>query len=130
VLTIQSPRNWYRIVACLGVVVIVGFWLLLGHSQVSAHPGGLDAKGCHMNRNTGDYHCHRTQVAPEPPSTQKPGTSVSQLGTSSLESGPVKKSSSGICHAPGSAYYGQTQRFTPYVSLEACLTSGGMPPKR
>jgi hypothetical protein len=25
-----------------------------------AHPGGLNAQGCHNNRKTGDYHCHRT----------------------------------------------------------------------
>jgi hypothetical protein len=24
-----------------------------------AHGGGLDAQGCHMNRSTGVYHCHR-----------------------------------------------------------------------
>lgn len=24
-----------------------------------AHPGGLNAEGCHNNRRTGDYHCHR-----------------------------------------------------------------------
>lgn len=24
-----------------------------------AHPGGLNADGCHNNRKTGDYHCHR-----------------------------------------------------------------------
>ncbi|WP_157271443.1 YHYH domain-containing protein [Azohydromonas aeria] len=32
--------------------------------QALAHGGGLDASGCHHNRKTGDYHCHRTQ--PEP----------------------------------------------------------------
>lgn len=26
---------------------------------VVAHPGGLNAEGCHNNRKTGDYHCHR-----------------------------------------------------------------------
>lgn len=26
-----------------------------------AHSGGLDASGCHHNRKTGDYHCHRPQ---------------------------------------------------------------------
>jgi hypothetical protein len=26
---------------------------------VSAHPGGLNSDGCHNNRKTGDYHCHR-----------------------------------------------------------------------
>lgn len=24
-----------------------------------AHPGGLNSEGCHNNRNTGGYHCHR-----------------------------------------------------------------------
>ena len=24
-----------------------------------AHPGGLNNEGCHNNRKTGDYHCHR-----------------------------------------------------------------------
>ena len=25
-----------------------------------AHPGGLNGEGCHNNRKTGDYHCHRS----------------------------------------------------------------------
>jgi len=29
----------------------------------SAHPGGLNAAGCHNNRRTGDYHCHRGGAA-------------------------------------------------------------------
>lgn len=28
-----------------------------------AHPGGLNAEGCHNNRKTGDYHCHRGGAA-------------------------------------------------------------------
>ncbi|MBB4039299.1 hypothetical protein GGR34_000934 [Microvirga flocculans] len=24
-----------------------------------AHPGGLDRNGCHHNRKSGGYHCHR-----------------------------------------------------------------------
>lgn len=36
--------------------------------EVSAHPGGLDAKGCHHNRKTGDYHCHRQRRATRPAS--------------------------------------------------------------
>lgn len=27
-------------------------------TPVQAHPGILNAKGCHNNRKTGDYHCH------------------------------------------------------------------------
>ena len=25
---------------------------------VSAHPGGLNAEGCHNDRQRGEYHCH------------------------------------------------------------------------
>ena len=28
-----------------------------------AHPGGLNSEGCHNNRKTGDYHCHRGSAA-------------------------------------------------------------------
>ncbi len=35
-------------------------------STVYAHGGGLDSEGCHHNRRTGDYHCHRGAVSPPP----------------------------------------------------------------
>jgi endonuclease G len=28
------------------------------YETASAHPGGLNAEGCHNNRKTGEYHCH------------------------------------------------------------------------
>lgn len=28
------------------------------------HSGGLNKEGCHNNRKTGDYHCHRAPAAP------------------------------------------------------------------
>lgn len=31
---------------------------------------------------------------------------------------PVKKSKTGICHAPGSSYYAQTKNFRQYVVSE------------
>lgn len=35
-----------------------------------AHGGGLNKEGCHTNRKTGDYHCHRSQDdTPAPRST-------------------------------------------------------------
>lgn len=38
---------------------------LLFATQVAAgHGGGLNADGCHHNRKTGDYHCHRGGAAP------------------------------------------------------------------
>jgi hypothetical protein len=33
---------------------------LAGYAQ--AHGGGLNGEGCHNNRKTGDYHCHRAPV--------------------------------------------------------------------
>jgi hypothetical protein len=41
-------------------------------SSLNAHPGGLDSQGCHTNRKTGEYHCHRAptnQSAPPRGST-------------------------------------------------------------
>jgi endonuclease G len=32
-------------------------------SAVHAHPGGLNAEGCHTNRKTGEYHCHQPSKA-------------------------------------------------------------------
>lgn len=33
------------------------------------HPGGLNAEGCHNNRKSGDYHCHRSGRSASPPSS-------------------------------------------------------------
>ena len=46
------------------------------------------------------------------------------------EDQPVKKSRSGICHCPGGAYYDRTTSFTPFNSIDECLSSGGRHPKR
>lgn len=53
-----------RFVTALAVVT-----LLWGSfpAAVFAHPGGTDAKGCHNNRKTGDYHCHTPKRAAPPP---------------------------------------------------------------
>lgn len=32
-------------------------------SAVNAHPGGVNAEGCHTNRKTGEYHCHKYKGA-------------------------------------------------------------------
>ena len=31
-----------------------------------AHSGGLNSEGCHNNRKTGEYHCHRGDSVPAP----------------------------------------------------------------
>lgn len=35
--------------------------------EAAAHGGGLNAQGCHNNRKTGDYHCHRAPAAAPAP---------------------------------------------------------------
>ncbi|PVH27238.1 YHYH domain-containing protein [Pararhodobacter oceanensis] len=42
-------------------ILILAVVFLALASAALAHSGGLNAQGCHNNRRTGDYHCHRTQ---------------------------------------------------------------------
>jgi len=42
--------------ACLWVNVLFG---VVFSGAAYAHGGGLNAEGCHTNRKTGEYHCHR-----------------------------------------------------------------------
>jgi hypothetical protein len=39
-------------------------------TEALAHRGGLNAQGCHNNRKTGDYHCHRAQQVTAPVANQ------------------------------------------------------------
>lgn len=43
------------------IVALIGASLTVSvpTSPLAAHPGGLNAEGCHNNRKTGGYHCHR-----------------------------------------------------------------------
>lgn len=53
-----------RMIVALVVMPFLAEPALLGDALVSraeAHPGGLDAKGCHHDRKRGGYHCHRAQ---------------------------------------------------------------------
>lgn len=52
--------------------LIIGMCLLGLGTSGSAHPGGLDANGCHHNRKTGDHHCHRGRQTPAPEPRQQP----------------------------------------------------------
>jgi endonuclease YncB( thermonuclease family) len=46
-----------------------------------------------------------------------------------LENGPIKKSNAGICHSPQMPSYPSVEHFTSYATMEACVASGGRPPK-
>ena len=41
-----------------------------------AHSGGLDRQGCHTNRRTGDYHCHRGPQARPPAPARREATAL------------------------------------------------------
>jgi hypothetical protein len=45
-----------------------------------AHGGGLNSEGCHNNRKTGDYHCHRGSAAKAPAKLTYGGISSSSHG--------------------------------------------------
>lgn len=108
--------------SCLTTTLVVVALVASGDTAWS-HPGGLNAQGCHTNRKTGDYHCHRAPAAGG-------AVSVPGAGKSPVEAvGAVKKSSSGICHAPGTEYYARTTRFIAYKTLDECLASGGRLPR-
>jgi len=59
VLRAPAVRNWISAAS-------VAFLLVpLGSSElVHAHGGDLNAQGCHNNRKTGSYHCHRSSSSP------------------------------------------------------------------
>jgi hypothetical protein len=56
-------------------------------------------------------------------------TGHAQTENTSPSAGVVKKSKSGICHAPSSPHYERTKNFTPFKTLDECLKSGGRLPK-
>jgi hypothetical protein len=70
-----------------------------------AHPGGLNAEGCHNNRKTGDYHCHR-------------GNGASRSS----------RSSSASYLAPGRARSGGSSIY--YANCSAARAAGAAPVRR
>ena len=59
----------------------------------------------------------------------KASASTKPAPSKASASGQIKKSSSGICHAPGTEYYDRTQNFEPFRSMADCIKSGGREPK-
>ncbi len=50
------------------MLTLVAFGIASMSPPSFGHGGGLNADGCHTNRRTGDYHCHRA-AASRPPAT-------------------------------------------------------------
>ncbi|HHV47438.1 MAG TPA: YHYH domain-containing protein [Rhodocyclaceae bacterium] len=63
---------------------------VLSSPMAFGHGGGLDADGCHTNRKTGEYHCHRSSAAKPKPSqpTEKPNAKSAQVSAQPLRSLP------------------------------------------
>lgn len=53
----------------LGAFVVIAFWV----APAFAHPGGLAADDCHMNRSAGVRHCHREPRARPAPAPARGG---------------------------------------------------------
>jgi hypothetical protein len=76
-------------------LLVVSFFLGIP-SLAIAHGGGLDAKGCHTNHKTGEYHCHRPQAAPAQGNALVPAPSP-------VRSGPVHFANCAAARAAGAA---------------------------
>jgi len=87
--------------------------LLLAFSAgpAGAHPGKLDANGCHYETATGEYHCHKEV---------KPNRNTSAA---------VKKSRENVCHDKTSSNYSTIKYFVAYKTMAECVSSGGKAPR-
>jgi len=65
-------------------LIFMGLGLLLS-AEALAHPGGLNSQGCHNNRKTGDYHCHRVRPVSQPLADQLVASSAGVKGGSEQE---------------------------------------------
>jgi hypothetical protein len=74
---------------------MVGFFAV---GPALAHPGGLNSEGCHNNRKTGDYHCHRA------PSAVKPHSPPGQQSNSLVPAREAPAGQPSRSAAPGRAY--------------------------
>lgn len=81
-------RLFINLLLSAGILASILFFPAL---KAQAHGGGLNADGCHNDRQTGDYHCHRES-----------GTAAARKGSRSAAPGGTEESySSEWCHAVG-----------------------------
>lgn len=56
-----------RLIARIATII-----LAIAPTTLFSHGGGLNSEGCHNNRKTGDYHCHRSSYRPAPTTSYSP----------------------------------------------------------
>ena len=59
------------------------------------HGGGLDASGCHTNRRTGEYHCHRGAQPARPQSGTFKGAFANCAEARAAGAAPLKRGEPG-----------------------------------
>jgi len=59
------PNRWGAIMRLFVIAALMVLPVPVGSIAI-AHGGGLNAEGCHTNRKTGEYHCHRGGAASSP----------------------------------------------------------------
>jgi hypothetical protein len=93
-----------RFKASIPALILSLATLLVTTPSIQAHSGGLDRNGCHRNRRTGEYHCHRAPaVSPRP-------TTPAALSHSAGSAVVWVNTSSGVYHCSDSRWFGQTKR--------------------
>lgn len=105
----DSIENGLHAKVCSGAMTLATAQLEIADNWLSVYNGNYVSSG----------QATQPQVAPIP---------VVQAATAPASSEVVKKSSSGICHAPSTTYYDRTMTFTPYSTIDDCLASGGRLP--
>ncbi len=84
--------------------------MILAGTPAYSHGGGLDKYGCHNNRRTKEYHCHRKKTRKLPRSIIK------------------KMLRTGNCYDSLSPWYYRARYYAVYDTMEECLRSGGKAP--
>jgi hypothetical protein len=109
----DSVENSLHSKVCSGAMSLATAQLEIAYNWLSVYNGNYVSSG----------QASQPQVAPAPAAQAAPAPAPAPAS-----SGVIKKSSTGICHAPGTTYYDRTTNFTPYTTLDACLASGGRLP--
>lgn len=65
------------------LLILLSLFILSISAPSYAHPGGLNAEGCHTNKKTGEKHCHKSEIKQQgkaEPSKEPVAATVSRAG--------------------------------------------------